>query len=330
MDRDVTPETRYAYRIKAINAGGLSERSDYLNANTPATPDLTDLGDITDLAKPKFPRGTIDGGTVSFRFELTQRKKVGLGLREQETNADLVVKDADGNVLRASRKEGTANEWITVTLRPGTYHVRLEAQEDGESTYMFRYGVEAAPNSPATGEPAITGTAQVGETLTADTSGIADPDGLDSATFSYQWVATDGGAELNIRGATGATYTLIPIDTARKFMVRVTFTDDAGNEETLISAATAAVTATEQQDRLASGSRTACGRPTGRAWASVPTRSTWPCRAGMIWDSRRAGVPGLSREAAAVATTASSFVRRRGAIGSNFSIYRPVPWSWDP
>ena len=36
-------------------------------------------------------------------------------------------------------------------------------------------------NSPATGGPAITGTVRVGETLTADTSGISDSDGLDGA-----------------------------------------------------------------------------------------------------------------------------------------------------
>ena len=35
----------------------------------------------------------------------------------------------------------------------------------------------AAPTGPATGKPSITGTAQVGQTLTAGTSGISDPDG---------------------------------------------------------------------------------------------------------------------------------------------------------
>ncbi|MYD93763.1 MAG: hypothetical protein F4Y02_08730, partial [Chloroflexi bacterium] len=49
----------------------------------------------------------------------------------------------------------------------------------------------ADPNTPATGAPVITGTARVGETLTADTSGISDSDGIDDATFSYQWIATD-------------------------------------------------------------------------------------------------------------------------------------------
>ena len=101
---------------------------------------------------------------------------------------------------------------------------------------------DQTPNNPATGAPTISGTAQVGETLTVDTSGITDADGLNNATFSYQWIATDGGgAELDIEGATGASYTLIDIDAGLKFMVRVTFADDGGNEETLTSEATAVV-----------------------------------------------------------------------------------------
>ena len=34
--------------------------------------------------------------------------------------------------------------------------------------------------------PTISGTARVGETLTADTSRISDDDGLDNATYTYQ------------------------------------------------------------------------------------------------------------------------------------------------
>ena len=46
-------------------------------------------------------------------------------------------------------------------------------------------------NTPATGAPTISGTAQVGKTLTVDTSGIDDADGLDKVSFSYQWLADD-------------------------------------------------------------------------------------------------------------------------------------------
>ena len=100
--------------------------------------------------------------------------------------------------------------------------------------------VALRPNSPATGAPTIGGTAEVGETLTADTSGIADTDGLDNVSFSYQWLSSRDTA---ISGATGLTYTLVSTDLGKIIKVKVTFTDEAGNSETLTSAGTAAVVA---------------------------------------------------------------------------------------
>ena len=91
--------------------------------------------------------------------------------------------------------------------------------------------VAAKPNTQATGVPTISGTVQVGETLTVDTSGIADEDGLDNVTFSYQWMADDA----NIQDATDATYTLTKDDEGKAITVRVSFTDDANNEESLTS-----------------------------------------------------------------------------------------------
>ena len=101
--------------------------------------------------------------------------------------------------------------------------------------------VEAKSNSPATGQPAISGTALVGETLTADTSGIADEDGLDSVSYSYQWISNDGSADSEIGGATGSTYILASDDVGKTIKVRVSFTDDRGHREELTSAATDAV-----------------------------------------------------------------------------------------
>ena len=84
--------------------------------------------------------------------------------------------------------------------------------------------VAARTNKPATGAPSITGTTQVGETLTADTSGIEDADGLDNAVFSYQWLADGAG----IQGATGSSYTLADSDEGKAVKVRVSFSDDDG------------------------------------------------------------------------------------------------------
>ena len=101
--------------------------------------------------------------------------------------------------------------------------------------------VAERPNNPATGAPTISGTAQVGETLTASTTGVADEDGLDNVTFSYQWIANDGSADADISGATDSTYTLTFAEVDKTIKVRMSFTDDAGNRETLTSAATGAV-----------------------------------------------------------------------------------------
>ena len=97
--------------------------------------------------------------------------------------------------------------------------------------------VQPLPNTPAEGAPAITGTARVGETLTVDTSGIQDAEGMDNATFTYRWMA----GETDIPRATGATHTLTEDDEGLAIQVWVSFTDDVGNPEALTSAATAAV-----------------------------------------------------------------------------------------
>ena len=127
------------------------------------------------------------------------------------------------------------------------YEYRVSARNEsgpGEASSWVRAGQASASNNPATGAPTIIGTAQVGETLTADTSGIADADGLSGETFTYQWVSSDGTTDTDITDierATGSTLTLVAVDKGNSIKVRVTFTDDAGNEETLTSAPTGPV-----------------------------------------------------------------------------------------
>ena len=96
------------------------------------------------------------------------------------------------------------------------------------------------PNTAATGAPTITGTAEVGQTLTASTTGIADADGLTSPTYTYQWIRVDG-TEADIAGENSSTYILVDADLGTTLKVKVTFDDDASHTETLTSAATATV-----------------------------------------------------------------------------------------
>ena len=97
-------------------------------------------------------------------------------------------------------------------------------------------------NTQATGSPIINGTVQVRQTLTADTSSIADADGMTNATLSYQWVSSDGVTYTDIPEATTSRYVLTAGDQGRVIQVRVTFTDDTGHAESLTSNATVAVT----------------------------------------------------------------------------------------
>ena len=97
-------------------------------------------------------------------------------------------------------------------------------------------------NLVASGKPVINGTVQVGQTLTVDTSGIRDQDGIPSS-FTYQWVRVDSGTETDILGATGSTYTVVSDDRGKRLKVKVSFIDTGGfSEGPLASDATALVT----------------------------------------------------------------------------------------
>ena len=102
---------------------------------------------------------------------------------------------------------------------------------DGQRVAM---SVEIA-NSAATGQPAITGTAQAGKTLAASTHGIADADGLSAPVYRYQWIRVDGSNETSIAGADMSTYTLGAGDAGKRVKVRVSFTDDYGVDENVTS-----------------------------------------------------------------------------------------------
>ena len=155
------------------------------------------------------------------------------------------------------RNDGSSDSDITSATGSGytlaaddegrTIKVKVSFTDDADNeetlTSAATAAVDAAPNNRATGAPTITGAAQVGETLTADTSAIADADGLDTASYSYQWIANDGTSDTDIQNATGSSYTLVAADEGKTIKVRMSFTDDAGYGETLTSVATGIVEA---------------------------------------------------------------------------------------
>ncbi len=131
---------------------------------------------------------------------------------------------------------------LTAPSTVGTYYYgacvdSVTGESDTTNNCSSSVTVTVQVNSAATGAPTISGTAQVGQTLTASTTGISDSDGLTNVSYSYQWLADD----TEIDGATSSTYTVQASDNGKVIKVQVTFTDDAGNDESLTSAGTSAV-----------------------------------------------------------------------------------------
>ena len=194
-------------------------------------------------------------GQEDFTFELrfSEEPKTGFSYETLRDHAFTVTRGAvEGRKVDGARRlvSGSNICWeisvsqesngdITVVL-PITTDCTADGAICTDDGKMLSGGLQLAvpgPNTPATGAPTITGTAQVGETLTASTTGISDADGMTSATFRYQWLVDDA----EIDGATASAYTLADADEDKAVKVQVSFTDDRGNDEILTSAATEAV-----------------------------------------------------------------------------------------
>ena len=111
--------------------------------------------------------------------------------------------------------------------------------DDAEPGHGYKWpDLRANGNSPAEGHVYLSGVwrVQVGDTLTADTRRVSDPDGMSNAQLRYQWLADYE----EIRGATGVSYTVTNDVVGKKLRVMVTFDDDAAgyHEEVLRSRAT--------------------------------------------------------------------------------------------
>ena len=129
-------------------------------------------------------------------------------------------------------------------------HTAAGATEYASVTASLKVTVDDddAENSLPTGVPTISPTAvpEVGVTLTADPSGISDPDGPANPTFSYQWVRVSAAnVETDISGATSATYEVQAADVGSTLKVKASFTDGRNKVETVESAPTAVVTVTQ-------------------------------------------------------------------------------------
>jgi trimeric autotransporter adhesin len=169
---------------------------------------------------------------------------VGVTAEDQTLSADTSsITDADG--LGAFAYQWQRNGAAIVGATGSTYMLGdadvgasirvVVSYTDGsgtaESLASAAVGPIANVNDAPSGAPVIVGTATEDQTLSADTSSIADADGL--GAFSYQW-QRDG---VTIVGATSSTYTLGDADVGTSIRVVVSYTDGHSTTESLSSAA---------------------------------------------------------------------------------------------
>ena len=232
--------TAYTVRVLAVNAAG---------AGAAAEVEAT----ATDRVAPVLTGAVVDGTALTLTFsealDADSKPAVGAFAVSVQGNARTVEAVAlSGSAVDLTLAAAVvADETVTLGYTAPTGAGASPLQDASGNAVAGFSGAAVSNDTPAAnakpnGLPAITGTAQVGETLTASADAITDADGLENAAFAWQWLAVDGSEDTEIAGATGATHEVAPQQAGQTLKVRVTLTDDEGTEETLVSAATEVVT----------------------------------------------------------------------------------------
>ena len=190
---------------------------------------------------PEFQRNTQDsfvypenGASAIYTYRATdpEGSAVAWGLSGTDSDAFSIGKKGILTFNTPPDYEGSNR----FTDGNNVYELTVEAS-DGfleQSNNTARLEVTVTVTNLTDARAVILGTAQVGRTLTAETSGIPDEDRRDKVDFSYQWLADDK----DIERATDPTYEITEKDEGKTIKVRVTFTGNTGKKETLTSAAT--------------------------------------------------------------------------------------------
>ena len=259
-DTDIAGATNSTYTLAGSDEGktikvrvAFTDRGGYAESLTSDATETVSFAGQQQIANNPATGGPIIGGTVQVG-ETLATDVLGIADEDGLENATFSYQwiSNDGTTDADIQGETGATYTLTDANKGKTVKVRVSFTDDADNeetvTSAATATVVARPNRPATGAPIIGGTVQVGETLATDVLGIADEDGLENATFSYQWISNDGTTDDDIRGETGATYTLVVSDEGQTIKVEVSFTDDADNEERLTSTATAEVAAAAPTD----------------------------------------------------------------------------------
>ena len=266
------------YKPVVTDVGGESTReSGWSIGNTALTKTTGAWGDLTggviaaeiwattDLSRTRpdvpsvtvsFEQGTYtvaEGGTVEVTVTLDPDPErtvtIPITKANQGTASDADYSGVPANVVFNSgetekritfsaTQDTIDDDGESVRLAFGSLPPEVSAGTPTETTVT----ITDPPSTAATGDPLVRGERKVGSTLTGDTKGIADPNGLTNPGFNYQWQRMENGMPVDIPGAVSETYTLTDDDVGKRVQLQVQFNDDEGNEETRTGPGTSVIT----------------------------------------------------------------------------------------
>ncbi len=142
----------------------------------------------------------------------------------------------DGSAIDGATQSTYTADDADVGSRISVYIEFTNSSGEIQNTVSSESEIITAINDSPTGAVSVTGGPTENETLLADTSALADADGL--GAFSYQWFRNN----TLITGATDASFTLSQTDVGTNIHVQVSYTDQQGFDETLTSTPTAEIT----------------------------------------------------------------------------------------
>ena len=166
-----------------------------------------------------------DKSSPSLYFDATDPDGDILSYSFSDPSKGSVTNNQDGTYTYTPNANENGNDSFTLTVSDGTESV----------SQLINVTINSLDDAP-TGSVMVSGLAQQGQTLTADTSTLSDADGL--GTLSYQWKA-DG---TDINGATSSSYTLTQEDVSKIVTVVINYTDNEGTPESILSLGTNSVT----------------------------------------------------------------------------------------